>query len=166
MPADKNEQKIYLTQEGLEKLQEELRHLKEEKRIEIAEKLKEAISFGDLSENSEYEDARNEQAQVELRITELEDQLKRVEIIKESDKQSDKGVKKVNMGATVTIQEVGDKEKQVFKIVGTTEANILAEMPKISNDSPIGKELLGKKKETNFLFEMVQERAYRIRFST
>ena len=76
-----SEQVIYLTQQGLEKLQEELRSLKDEKRIEIAEKLKEAISFWDLSENSEYEDARNEQAQVELRITELEDQLKRVEII-------------------------------------------------------------------------------------
>ena len=81
-----SEQIIYLTSEGLEKLKEELRSLKEEKRIEIAEKLKEAISFGDLSENSEYEDARNEQAQVELRITELEDQLKRVEIIKEEKK--------------------------------------------------------------------------------
>ena len=81
-----SDQIIYLTQEGLEKLQEEFRYLKEEKRIEIAEKLKEAISFWDLSENSEYEDARNEQAQVELRITEVEDQLKHVEIIQEEKK--------------------------------------------------------------------------------
>lgn len=142
-----SDQVIYLTQKGLEKLQEELRYLKDEKRIEIAEKLKEAISFGDLSENSEYEDARNEQAQVELRITELEDQLKRVELIQE---EAGKGAKKVNMGMTVTIQETGAKDKEVYKIVGTTEANILAETPRVSNESPVGKAILGKKKGDNF----------------
>jgi transcription elongation factor GreA len=142
-----SEQVIYLTQEGLEKLKEELRHLKEEKRLEIAEKLKEAISFWDLSENSEYEDARNEQAQVELRITELEDQLKRVEIIQEASK---KGAKKVNMGMTISIQEVGSKEKETYKIVGTTEANILSNVPKISNESPVGKAILGKQKGDAF----------------
>jgi len=138
---------IYLTQEGLEKLQEEFRYLKDEKRLEIAEKLKEAISFWDLSENSEYEDARNEQAQVELRITEVEDQLKRVELIKETTKS---GVKKVNMGMTVTLQESGEKETEVYKIVGTTEANVLAEVPTISNESPVGKALLWKKKWDSF----------------
>ena len=144
-----SDQVIYLTQEGLEKLQEELRSLKEEKRIEIAEKLKEAISFWDLSENSEYEDARNEQAQVELRITELEDQLKRVEIIKE--KASTKAwEKKINMWMTVTIQEAWVKEKEIYKIVGTTEADILAETPRVSNESLVGKALLGKKKWDNF----------------
>ena len=81
--ADIKDNVIYLTQDGFKKLQEELVYLKETKRVEIAEKLKEAISFWDLSENSEYEDARSEQAQVELRITDVEDQLKRVEIIKE-----------------------------------------------------------------------------------
>ena len=141
------DQVIYLTQEGLEKLQEELRTLKDEKRLEIAEKLKEAISFGDLSENSEYEDARNEQAQVELRITELEDQLKRVEIIKEAKKS---GAKKVNMGMTVTISETDSKEKEVYKIVGTTEADILSEVPKISNESPVWKAILGKEKGAKF----------------
>mgnify|MGYP001948857103 CR=1 FL=1 len=143
-----SEQIIYLTSEGLAKLQEELRFLKEEKRIEIAEKLKEAISFGDLSENSEYEDARNEQAQVELRITELEDQLKRVEIIQEEKKST--GSKKVNMGMLVTIQESGAKEKEKYKIVGTTEADILAEIPTVSNESPIGKAILWKKKGDSF----------------
>jgi transcription elongation factor GreA len=127
-----SDQIIYLTQEGLEKLQEEHRSLKEEKRVEIAEKLKEAISFGDLSENSEYEDARNEQAQVELRITEVEDQLKRVEIIKE---EKTTGAKKINMGMTITISEADSKEKELYKIVGTTEADILAEIPTISNES-------------------------------
>lgn len=143
------DQIIYLTQEGLEKLQEEFRYLKEEKRIEIAEKLKEAISFWDLSENSEYEDARNEQAQVELRITEVEDQLKRVEIIKE-EKKTWKWEKKVNMGMTVTLQESGSKETEKYKIVGTTEADILAETPKVSNESQVGKALLGKKKGDSF----------------
>lgn len=138
-----SDQVIYLTQEGLEKIQEELRHLKEEKRIEIAEKLKEAISFWDLSENSEYEDARNEQAQFELRITELEDQLKRVEIIQEGKKT---WAKRINMGMIVTLVEVGSKDEERYKIVGTTEADILADTPTISNESPIGKELLGKKK--------------------
>lgn len=144
-----SDQVIYLTQAGLEKLQEELRSLKEEKRIEIAEKLKEAISFWDLSENSEYEDARNEQAQVELRITELEDQLKRVELIKE-DETSSKGGTKVNMGMTVTVQEKWTKDKEIYKIVGTTEANILAETPRISNESPVGKAILWKKKWDSF----------------
>jgi len=142
-----SDQVIYLTQEGLAKLQEELRSLKEEKRVEIAEKLKEAISYWDLSENSEYEDARNEQAQVEQRITELEDQLKRVEIIKETSKS---GAKKINMGMTVTISESSSKDKEVYKIVGTTEADILADVATISNESPVGKAILWKKKWDNF----------------
>jgi len=134
---------IYLTQEGLEKLQEELKKLKEVKRVEIAEKLKEAISFWDLSENSEYEDARNEQAQVELRITDIEEQLKKVEIIEEvAGKKEDK----VSMWMEVTIINVESKEEEIYKIVGTTEADILSELPKISNESPVGKALLGKKK--------------------
>ena len=140
---------IYLTQEGLEKLQEELRHLREEKRVEIAEKLKEAISFWDLSENSEYEDARNEQAHIELRIVELEDQLKRVEIIK--DENLKKGEKRINMGMIVTIIEGNEKSQaETFKIVWTTEANILAAQPSISNESQVGKALLGKKKGDSF----------------
>lgn len=143
-----SEQVIYLTQEGLEKLQEELRALKEDKRVEIAEKLKEAISYGDLSENSEYEDARNEQAQIEVRITELEDQLKRVEIIKEESGKS--GSKKINMWMTVTIQEVGEKIEESYKIVGTTEADILADLPTISNESAVWKALLWKKKGDSF----------------
>ncbi len=144
-----SEQVIFLTQEGLEKLQEELRYLKEDKRVEIAEKLKEAISFWDLSENSEYEDARNEQAQVELRITEVEDQLKRVEIIKE-DKKTSSWAKRINMGMVITIKESGSKDTETYKLVGTTEADILAEVPMISNESQVGKLILGKKKGDTF----------------
>ena len=132
---------IYLTQEGLQKIQEELEQLKGTKRVEIAEKLKEAISFGDLSENSEYEDARSEQAQVELRITELEEQLKHVEIIEESNKTHDK----VSMWDLVEVESV-DKDVVIYKIVGSTESNILGDTPLISNESPVGKALLWKKK--------------------
>ena len=143
--ADTKDNVIYLTQEGFKKLQEELTHLKEVRRVEIAEKLKEAISFWDLSENSEYEDARSEQAQVELRITDLEDQLKRVEIIKEG---AAKKENKVSMGMIVTIVSTDTKEEESYKIVGTTESDILAEggTPSISNESPVGKAILGKKK--------------------
>ncbi|MDP2091150.1 MAG: transcription elongation factor GreA [Candidatus Gracilibacteria bacterium] len=133
---------IFLTKEGLVKLEQELENLKSVKRVEIAAKLKEAISFGDLSENSEYEDARNEQAQVELRISDLEEQLKKVEIIKETSDKSEK----VNMGSKVEVQNVETKEIETFKIVGSTESDILAEIPMISNESPVGNALLGKKK--------------------
>jgi len=131
---------IYLTHEGLEKLQNELVHLKDVTRVEIAEKLKEAISFGDLSENAEYEEARNEQAQVEKRILDLEEQLKNVEIIEE-----DVDHDKVTMGSIVTIKNLETNEELAYKIVGSTEANILAETPMISNESPVGKAILGKK---------------------
>ncbi|PID87670.1 transcription elongation factor GreA [Candidatus Gracilibacteria bacterium] len=134
--------KIYLTQDGLLKLEDELKHLKEVKRVEIAQKLKEAIEYGDLSENAEYEEARNEQAQVEVRISELELQLKDVEIISDSDKKEGR----VNMGNFVTILNLNDNEEVVYKVVGTTESDILAETPLISNESPIGKAILGKKK--------------------
>ena len=134
---------IYLTKEWLKKLKDELKHLKEATRVEIAAKLKEAISFWDLSENSEYEEARNEQAQVEVRITEIEWQLKNVELIKETKWAA---LDKVNMWSSVTIVNTEDKEETTYKIVGSTESDILAEEPKISNDSPVWKALLWKKK--------------------
>lgn len=134
--------KIYLTSEWLLKLQAELDDLKNVKRVEIAAKLKEAISFWDLSENSEYEDARNEQAQVELRISDLEDQLKRVEIIEEDGWKWEK----ISMGSIIEIENTSTKEVEIFKIVGSTEADILAEIPQISNESPVWKALLWHKK--------------------
>lgn len=133
---------IFLTKEWLVKLEQELENLKSVKRVEIAAKLKEAISFWDLSENSEYEDARNEQAQVELRISDLEDQLKRVEIIKEAHDKTEK----VSMWSIVEIQNVETKEIEIFKIVGSTESDILAETPMISNECPVWNALLWKKK--------------------
>jgi len=135
---------IFVTKEGLKKLQDELALLKDVTRVEIAAKLKEAISFWDLSENSEYEDARNEQATVELRISDLEEQLKNVEIIKEEVKKWEK----VIMWATVTLENVETWEKEFYKIVWSTESDILAKVPMISNDSPVWKTILWKKKWT------------------
>lgn len=134
--------KIFVTKEGLENLKNELENLKTVKRVEIADKLKEAISFWDLSENSEYEEARNEQAQVEKRIIDLEEQLKNVELIDEKDSKWDK----INMWVTVEIENINTKVKEKFKIVGSTEADILSENPSISNDSAVWKALLWKKK--------------------
>jgi transcription elongation factor GreA len=101
-----SDKKILLTREGLAELQEELRSLREEKRVEIAEKLKEAISYGDLSENAEYQEARDEQAQVELRIAELEEMLKpgSYDLI-DDDSGSKKRKTGINVGNTVTLQD-------------------------------------------------------------
>jgi len=136
--------KIFVTQEWFKKLEDELKHLKEVERVNIAERLKEAISFWDLSENSEYEEARNVQAQVEVRITELEWQLKNIEIIDESKKDTSK----VNMWDTIKIKNIDNWEEEIYLIVGTTESDILANPPKISNESPVWKALMGKKKNT------------------
>lgn len=131
---------IYLTHEGLEKLQAELSYLKNEKRMEIAAKLKEAISFWDLSENAEYAEARDEQASVESRILELEEQLNNVEIIEDHKKKENK----VSIGSKVTISNEGKEEDYI--IVGSKEADILNKPAKISNESEVGKALIWKKK--------------------
>lgn len=129
--------KTLLTPAGLADIQVELKNLKEVKRLDVAEKLKEAISFGDLSENSEYEDARNEQAQMELRIIELEDILKNYELI--DDKKTSKKTRGVAIGSEVTIKSA-DGEVFTYKIVGPTETDIFKN--KISNESPIGSSLI------------------------
>lgn len=138
-----SDKKILLTATGLAELQEELRMLREEKRVEIANKLKEAISYGDLSENAEYQEARDDQAQVELRIAELEELLKpgNYELI-EDEKSGKKRKAGINVGATVTVEEVGSKDKITYIIVGSQEASILD--GKISNESPLGKAIVGK----------------------
>lgn len=132
-----------VTKEGLKKLQEELEELKTSKRKEVATRLKEAISYGDLSENSEYQEAKNEQAFIEGRILELEQMIKNVKII--SGKKSDTKGKEVQIGSTVTIKNKTDGDDPVtYTIVGSTEADPLEK--KISNESPVGKGVLGKKK--------------------
>jgi len=134
---------VYLTKDWLKKLQEEFDTLKNVTRVEIAAKLKEAISFWDLSENAEYEEARNEQAQVELRITDVENQLKNVELIDENVDHD-----KVTMWTIVILQNTSDKKKETYKIVGSMEADILSEPPMISNESPVWKAILWKKSWT------------------
>jgi transcription elongation factor GreA len=121
-----SDKKILLTSLGLGELQEELRFLREERRVEIANKLKEAISYGDLSENAEYQEARDDQAQVELRIAELEELLKpgNYEIIEE-EKSGKKRKAGINVGATVMVEEVTSKDKISYIIVGSQEASIL-----------------------------------------
>jgi len=138
-----SDKKILLTQSWLLELQEELRVLREEKRVDIAQKLKEAISYGDLSENAEYQEARDEQAQVELRISELDELLKpgNYSII-EDDTWAKKKRWGINVWSTVTLADNANKEKIVYTIVGSQEASILDN--KISNESPLGKSMIGK----------------------
>ena len=133
-----------VTKEGFEKLKEELNFLSEVKRKEVAERLKEAISYGDLSENAEYEEAKNEQAFVEGRILELNEKIKYAKIIDEH--HSKKGAAIVQLGSHVTIQCVsgkGKQEEESYTIVGSTEADPINH--KISNVSPVGKALLDKR---------------------
>ncbi|ADG06653.1 transcription elongation factor GreA [Kyrpidia tusciae] len=133
------EQAAYMTEEGLRKLKEELEWLKTEKRAEVKERLKIARSYGDLSENSEYDAAKEEQAFVESRILQLEDQIRRAKIIREEDRVE--GV--VSIGSTVTIRELPDGPEETYTIVGTAEAD--PGKFRISNESPIGAGLLGRR---------------------
>lgn len=132
-----------VTKEGLKKLKDELDELKTMRRPEVAQRLKEAISYGDLSENSEYEEAKNEQAFVEGRILELEQKIKNAKIIAEK-KMIGRG-KQIDIGSTVTVANLTDgDEPEKYTIVGSTEADPLDH--KISNESPMGKSLLSKRK--------------------
>ena len=134
------QQEVILTQEGFNKLEEELNYLKTEKRTEIAERIKVALGFGDLSENSEYDEAKNAQAENEGKIAELENKIRHAKIIDEAEIDT----KTVQIGNTVKLYDVEFEEEVEYTIVGSTEVN-LAEN-KISNESPIGKALLGAKK--------------------
>ncbi|MFZ3071375.1 MAG: transcription elongation factor GreA [Anaerolineaceae bacterium] len=128
----------YLTREGFEKLQQELESLRSEKRKEIAERLQEAMEDGELIENAEYEDAKNEQAFVEGRIKELELLLANAHIIDEAENDHDS----IQVGSTVTIKE-GDQEPETYMIVGPAEAD--PRLGRISNESPIGRALLNRR---------------------
>jgi len=127
-----------ITAEGLEKLKVELEDLKLVKRKEISEKIKTALAFGDISENSEYDEAKNEQAAVETRIAKLELMIKNAKVIKEA---KQKGI--VSIGSKVTIKDLEFDEVMEYTIVGSAEADPFE--GKISNVSPLGKALLGKK---------------------
>jgi len=133
-----NEKKFPMTQAGKEKLEQELEMLKTVKRAEVVERIKIARSFGDLSENSEYDAAKDEQAFVEGRITTLENMIRNAEIITESSEASNV----VTLGKSVTFLELPEGDEETYTIVGSAEADPFE--GKISNDSPIAKSLLGK----------------------
>ena len=130
---------IILTPEGYKKLEEELETLKVEGRKEIAEKIKEARSYGDLSENAEYDAAKDAQAAMEQRITTIENMLKNAQIISDSDVSTDT----ITLGSKVKIYDIEFEEEAEYTIVGSTEAN--PDDGKISDESPIGTALLGRK---------------------
>jgi len=132
------EKEVLLTPEGLQKLEDELEHLKGVKRREVAERIKLAISYGDISENSEYEDAKNEQAFVEGRILTLEKMLRNARIIRGDEVKTDL----VSIGSTVRLKDVELDEEVEYTIVGSAEADPGSN--KISNESPVGRALIGK----------------------
>lgn len=131
------EKKNLMTYEGLKKLEDELQDLKVNRRKEVAQKIKEAREQGDLSENAEYDAAKDEQRDIEARIEEIEKILKNAEV---ADDEFGAGV--INLGSTVTVYDCEFDEELVFKLVGSTEAKSLEN--KISNEAPLGKALIGK----------------------
>ena len=133
------EKKNILTYEGLKKLEDELQDLKVVRRKEVAQKIKEAREQGDLSENAEYDAAKDEQRDIEARIEELEKILKNAEVVDEEEVDLDK----INVGCRVKILDMEFNEELEYKVVGSTEANSLT--GKISNESPVGKAILGAK---------------------
>ena len=134
-----SEQDVILTREGLEQLEQELENLRSVKRTEVKERLKEAIALGDLSENSEYDDANNEQAFMEGRILELEKMIRNAKIIEDDVQQE--GV--ISVGSLVKVKDIEFDEISEYRLVGTVEADPMNN--RISNESPVGRALLGHK---------------------
>ena len=134
------EREIMLTVEGYNKLEEELKLLKGPRKMEVAERIKVAREFGDISENSEYDDAKNEQALLEARILEIENTLRHAKVVDDDDVST----RKVGVGTLVTLYDYEFEEEIKYGIVGASEVNI--EENKISNESPVGKALIGRKK--------------------
>ena len=131
---------VLLTQEGFEKLEQELDYLRTTKRAEVAERIKIALGFGDLSENSEYDEAKTAQAENEAKIADLENKVRYAKIIDESEIDT----KTVQVGNTVTVFDMEFEEEETYTIVGSTEVDLAQN--RISNESPIGSALLGAKK--------------------
>jgi transcription elongation factor GreA len=131
---------VLLTPEGYEKLKEEIEFLSHDKRREVAERIKTAREFGDITENSEYDDAKNEQAMLEHRISQLEDRLKSARVIDASDVTTDA----VTIGTKVRLRDIAANKTFEYFIVGSAEANPAEN--KLSNESPVGKAIIGKKK--------------------
>ena len=134
-----SEKEVILTLDGLKKLQEELEILKTQKRKEVADRIKQAIQFGDISENSEYDDAKTEQAFIEGRIMTLEKMLRNAKVIDDSEVKD-----QVSLGSTVVLKDIEYGEEEEYTIVGSAEAD--PAVNKISNESPVGSAVLGQKK--------------------
>ena len=133
------EKDIFFTPEGLEKIENEIEYLKTVRRKEVSERIKVALGYGDLSENSEYDEAKNEQAQVEERIAKLEMMVRNAKIIDEKDLNTDV----VSIGSNVKVRELDTMEEDEYTIVGSAEADPLE--GKISNESPVGSKLIGNR---------------------
>ncbi|HHV63719.1 MAG TPA: transcription elongation factor GreA [Peptococcaceae bacterium] len=133
------EKEVILTLDGLKKLEEELEILKTQRRKEVAERIKQAIEYGDISENSEYEDAKNEQAFIEGRIITLEKMLRNARVIDDNDQKD-----VVSIGSTVLLKDIENGDEEEYTIVGSAEAD--PAVNKISNESPVGKAVLGQEK--------------------
>ena len=131
---------VILTPEGYEKLKQEIEFLSNEKRREVADRIKTAREFGDIAENAEYDDAKNEQAMLEARIAKLQERLAGARVIEKKEIAKDV----VSIGAKVRLRDVGAKQTVEYHIVGSAEANPAEH--KLSNESPVGKAILGKKK--------------------
>ena len=141
-------EELLLTQEGYDNIVAEHDELVSVRRAEVAERIKEAISYGDISENAEYDSAKNEQAELEERIHQLEEMLRKAKIVQEEDVKGDK----VNIGLKVTVKDIDTGDKEVFSIVGATESDPFS--GKISTESSVGKALIGKKKGETVAIEV------------
>jgi transcription elongation factor GreA len=130
---------VILTEEGLKQLQDEVNYLSNVKREEVAEQIRQAREFGDISENSEYDDAKNEQALLEHRIANLQEKLRRARVIKDSDIETDK----VSVGSTVTLRDKKVGDVRIYTLVGSAEAD--PTKAKLSNESPVGQAIIGKR---------------------
>ena len=141
-------EELLLTQEGYDNIVAEHEELVSVKRAEVAARIKEAISYGDISENAEYDSAKNEQAELEERIHQLEEMLRKAKIVQEDDVKGDK----VNIGLKVTVKDIDTGDKEVFSIVGATGSDPFN--GKISTESSVGKALIGKKKGETVAIEV------------
>ena len=131
---------VLLTPEGFEKLTEEIEYLSNDKRLEVAERIKQAREFGDISENSEYDDAKNEQAMLEHRIAMLEERVKAARVVEAT--ALEKGI--VGVGSRVKLKDIDANETIEYTMVGSAEAD--PENKKLSNESPVGQAIMGRKK--------------------
>lgn len=154
MPKD-----VILTPDGLEKLKNELEYLSTEKRREVAARIKEAREFGDISENAEYDDAKNEQAMLEARIAQLEEKLRSATVIDSKDL----GTDIVGVGSSVEVSDATNGRTETYTIVGSSEANPAER--KLSNESPVGKALLGRKAGETVVVELPNGKQRRLKIT-